>query len=202
MSFPKQIGGAATLGVAILMGSGLSAPPAQAAFVVTLAQDGTNVVATGSGTIDLAGLSFSTSGAGIAAIVPLDGLINVGPASLEPASYFDGVSGPFGFGSGPALTYASTGGGDAVGLFADSLYVPEGYVSGSALADSSTYDNQTLSSLGLTPGVYVYTFGSGADADRFTVDILAVPEPASALLLGPPLGFVMLLLARRRQVTA
>jgi hypothetical protein len=201
MSFPKQIGGAA-LGVAILMGSGLSAPPAEAAYIVTLEQEGSNVVATGSGTIDLAGLCCISTGGGIAAIVPLDGLIETGPAGFEPVDFYGGVfSGPLSFGTGPALTYASSGSGDAVGFFADTIDVPEGYVSGSALKDSSTYDNQTLSSLGLTPGVYVQTFGSGADTDRFIVDVVAVPEGASALLLGPPLGLVMLLAARRRRAT-
>ena len=39
-------------------GYGLSATPAQAGYVVTLAQQGTDVVATGSGPIDLTGLTF------------------------------------------------------------------------------------------------------------------------------------------------
>ena len=39
-------------GVALLIGAGLAAP-AQAAYTVTLPQVGSNVVATGSGTIDL-----------------------------------------------------------------------------------------------------------------------------------------------------
>jgi hypothetical protein len=50
----------ATVAVAIpamLIGAGLSAP-AQAAYTVTLAQVGTSVVATGSGTLDLTGLSY------------------------------------------------------------------------------------------------------------------------------------------------
>ena len=63
MTFLKQIGGAAAISMAMVIGSGLSAPPAQAAYIVTLAQVGSNVVATGSGTIDTAGLSFETSGA-------------------------------------------------------------------------------------------------------------------------------------------
>jgi hypothetical protein len=42
-----HIFGAAALGVATLVGAGLSAPSAQAAYVVTLAQVGSNVVATG-----------------------------------------------------------------------------------------------------------------------------------------------------------
>jgi hypothetical protein len=51
------------------------------------------------------------------------------------------------------------------------LFVPNGYVSDSPLSDTSTYDNQTFVTLGATPGTYVWTWGSGADADSFTLDI-------------------------------
>lgn len=73
------------------------------------------------------------------------------------------------------------------------LSVPLDYVSGSALSDSSTYYSQTFSSLGVRPGSYVWTWGSGATADSFTLDIGSVPEPSSALLFA--LG--LLILARR-----
>jgi hypothetical protein len=53
----KRLGGAA-LGAAVAIGLGLSVIPAQAAFVVTLAQEADDVVATGSGTLDLTDLSF------------------------------------------------------------------------------------------------------------------------------------------------
>ena len=49
---------AAALGMAVLIGCGV-APPAQAGYVVMLTQEGGDVVATGSGPIDLTGLSFS-----------------------------------------------------------------------------------------------------------------------------------------------
>ena len=48
---------AAALGVAMLIGSALSAPPAQAGYIVTLTQQGSDVVASGSGAIDLTSLS-------------------------------------------------------------------------------------------------------------------------------------------------
>ena len=50
------IKGIASLGAAMLIG--LSAPSAQAGYVVDLTQQGSNVVASGSGAIDLTGLIF------------------------------------------------------------------------------------------------------------------------------------------------
>jgi hypothetical protein len=50
------IKGIASLGAAMLIG--LSAPSAQAGYVVDLTQQGSNVVASGSGAIDLTGLFF------------------------------------------------------------------------------------------------------------------------------------------------
>jgi hypothetical protein len=58
MKSVKRLRSAAALGLAMLIGSGLSAAPAQATYLVTVVQQGNNVVATGSGTIDLAGLRF------------------------------------------------------------------------------------------------------------------------------------------------
>jgi hypothetical protein len=61
MTFVKVITVAAALGIALLIGGGLCAPPAQAGYIVTLTQQGANVVATGSGTIDTTGLSHFTA---------------------------------------------------------------------------------------------------------------------------------------------
>lgn len=67
------------------------------------------------------------------------------------------------------------------------LVVPHDYSSGTLLSDTTTFLDASFASLGLTPGTYVYGWGSGADADTFTIDIGAVPEPSTwALLL---LGF-------------
>jgi hypothetical protein len=190
----------------MLIGCALSFRPAQAGYIVTLTQQGSNVVATGGGTIDLTGLTlFSTLLDETVAIVPVSGFINTGPApaTLEADTY-QGFLGPASFGAG-GPTLASGGSGDLVGVSGDLnyLFVPRGYVSGSSLSDSATYANKTFSSLGVNPGTYVWTWGSGAHADNFTLQIGAdpVPEPSGALLLAPPLGIGMILAARRRRIT-
>jgi hypothetical protein len=174
---------------AMLIGSGLSAPPAQAGYIVTLEQEGLNVVATGSGTIDLTGLTFNgnLSNIGGAQIAPDAnvGYIQTGPTTTpQPASQYTGFTGPFSFGPPSIIggTGASSGSGDTVAIAAgvDKLLdLPQGYVSGSPLSDTSTYDNQTFASLDATPGTYVWTWGSGAHADSFTLQIgpAAVPAP-------------------------
>ena len=95
-------------------------------------------------------------------------------------------------------TFSNSGrSGALAGIFEESheVFVPLGYVSGADLGTSTAaWNSQTLSSLGLTPGLYVYTWGTAPHADSLTVQI-AVPEPASLSLIalaGP------MLLRRRR----
>ena len=66
------------------------------------------------------------------------------------------------------------------------LVVPLGYVSGAPLLDTSTYNNSTFASLGITPGTYTWTWGSGVDADSFIINAGptgSVPDSGRSLLL-------------------
>src|SRR6516162_5994902 len=153
-ALPKKLLPLTLFGIAVT--SFFSVQPAQA-YTVTLEQVGSNVVATGSGPINLTGLTFDgTSSGGTTGITPNLGGIFTGPTSGLMADVYLGVSGPSNFGSGNA-TLASSGSGDLVGLFGigGSLSVPAGYVSGAPLSDSMTFDNATFTSLGATPGTYV-----------------------------------------------
>ena len=47
--------------------------------------------------------------------------------------------------------------------------MPQGYVSGGALSDSMTFNNATFASLGVTPGTYVWTWGTGLPNQNFTL---------------------------------
>ena len=168
-------------GAAVVIGVGLSVLPAHAQYVVTLKQEGGDVVAAGSGSIDLAGLCCKSSGGGIAAIVPMAGLIETGPPSVEPVDFYETPNPEIlTFGSGAPLTYASSGSGATVGTDGGGNFeVPEGYISGSALSDTSTYDGASFARLGLTPGVYKATWGSSGS---FTI-IVASPEPSTWILM-------------------
>ena len=159
----------------------LSVRPAQAGYIVTLQQVGPNVVATGSGAIDLTGLTVSQSFSQNPGIKPY-GHLGAGPASIAtgPTSssvhpYFGAITGPRIFGSSANFTLASSGSGDMVGItaglaFQTFLSVPTGYHSGSFLSDSATYSGQSFATLGVTPGTYVWKWGSGAN-QNFTLQI-------------------------------
>jgi hypothetical protein len=167
---------------AMLIGSGLSAPPAQAAYIVTLEQVGSNVVATGSGTLDLTDLTFFFNASPNLGMNPSFGTLIIGsPAS---ASFFSTITGPANFGTGDS-TLASSESGDFVSLqsITETIGVSTDYVSGSILSSSATWDGQTFGTLGVTPGTYEWTWGSGADADSFTL-FAGVPVPAP--LIGLP----------------
>jgi hypothetical protein len=173
---------------AMLIVSGLSAPSAQAGYVVTLTQVGSNVVASGSGTIDLTDLTFLLDNTGsFSEVFPHQGTIKTGPAFspfIPTVDIYRGLSGPTGFGGGD-ITAANSGSGDLVGVTGSAavagvlgtLFLPHGYISDTPLADSATFNNATFSSLGVTPGTYVWTWGSGADADSFTLRIGTAPPP-------------------------
>src|SRR5215471_3936201 len=156
-----------------------SVRPAQAGYTVTLQQIGPNVVATGSGAIDLTGLTFITSGNNGPGIDAPSGLIGTGPFGSIVDTY-QGFTGPTSFGIGPGGRSPNTASGDFVSMSGDGqqLFVPHNYVSGAALSDSMTFNNATLAGLGVTPGTYVWTWGTRAN-QNFTLKIFSTGQPAT-----------------------
>ena len=182
---------------AVAVTSLFSVQPAQC-FTVTLEQVGANVVATGSGSFNLTGLTLLGSNFGAtAAILPSTANINVASAINGLAGY-TGFFGPSSFGPGRTNIFASSNSGASVGIIGtlSDLFLPAGYVSGTALSDSSTYNNATFASLGLTPGTYVWSWGDGAN-QRFILEIgEAVPDGGTTVSL---LGWALLGLAGLRR---
>jgi hypothetical protein len=176
-----------TLFCLTLLGAAGLVRPAAAGFIVNVAQQGANVVATGSGTINLTALTDCCSSNPPPDITALLGRLSLGATGLVGEAWSgNSFHGPNNFGSG-SLFFATSGTGDHVEMAASNsfLAVPTGYVSGTALSDSATWNSKTISSLGLTPGIYTWAWGSGATADSFVIDIQApsVPEPASLALV-------------------
>jgi hypothetical protein len=172
--------------------------PAEA-YTVTLQQMGANVVANGSGAINLTGLTpegFSFTP--VAGVVATLGIINTGQSAVNVPGYF-GFTGPSNFGGG-GLFSPNTSSGDFVGInnFLGDIFVPAGYVSNTALSDSMTFNNATFASLGLDVGTYVWSWGTELENQNFTLVIggAGVPDGGSTVSL---LGFALLGLAALRR---
>ena len=189
---------------AVAVTSLYSVEPAQA-YTVTLQQIGANVEAHGSGAFNLVGLTLSGPGAGGLPLVQANsGIIQIGAANHPNSDAYIGFTGPTNFGVGTQFL-ASIGSGDFVAIFggiADGgvghfLFVPTGYVSGTALLNSMTFNNATFASLGVTTGTYTWTWGTGLPNQNFTLRIGAagIPDGGSAVSL---LGCALLGLAALR----
>ncbi len=111
-----------------------STRPAQAGYIVTLKQVGSDVVATGSGAVDLTGLTLRVSGTLEPGVITANiGIIQIGGSLDNPfIDQYTGITGPTNFGSGNTFE-ASTNSGDFVGIFGltGNIDVPHGYVSDS-----------------------------------------------------------------------
>jgi len=160
--------------------------PAEAGYTVTLQQVGPNVVATGSGVIDLTGLSIIGKPIfTMTDIEPASGGIFTGTSALADV-YQGNVSGPMSFGNRGDAFYTLIASGDMVGMYAVSgnvVVVPTGYVSGDALSNTAAWSAQTFATLGVTPGTYVWNWGTGGN-QNFTLQIgpatpTPTPRPAS-----------------------
>ena len=76
--------------------------------------------------------------------------------------------------------------------------MPHGYISNSALSSSATWTGATFASLGVTPGTYVWSWGTGLPNQNFTLIIggAGVPDGGSTVSL---LAFALLSLAALRR---
>jgi hypothetical protein len=177
-----------------------------AALVITVSETGGNVVANSVGSLNTTALTDTFGGSG-SGMVPSTGYLVTGSNDADDLRGYQTVTGPVTFGTRVTFAGTSSASGDTIGVFggrltgggqisAGSIIVPDDYVSGSQLSGTATWVLQSFDSLGLDEGSYTWTWGSGATADSLTLNIGAVPEPSSALLLG--LGALGLAGIRRR----
>lgn len=153
---------------------------AQAAHVAFMYQNGPNVEVTGSGPLNTDALGVpGLNGPAPPQMTPASGVFVYGVTSY---STFIGIGGPALFGPG-GLAIGSSATGQRVGIAGNGklLLVPQGYVSGAPLSGGAVWNGKTLAALGLTPGTYVWTWGTGPTADSLTLHIsLALPASVTA----------------------
>ncbi len=180
--------------IAGVLGASLTAATAQAAIIATMEEVGSDIVVSGDGTVNLTDLTFINVTSVNVGMTPESPAIGFGadPSDGQAVDKYGSITPPGVFGTGTGMM-ASSGTGDRFVVFPNEILVPDGYISGDFLEFSNTYDNASFATAGITPGTYVWTWGSGMNEDSFT--LIITPAPGSTALLG--LGG--LLLARRRR---
>lgn len=165
---------------------------AYGAAIITVRQIGSDVVITGSGTMNITGMNPIFSAAGWTSPSNGNTSARVGGGGVVRA--FNYHTGPSSFGPASGV-FANIVSGDQFGVttFNSRFFVPDDYISGSLLFGTAIHQNTTLTDMGMNEGVYTFGWGSAANADTLTVDI-AIPEPSSLALLA---GASLLMLRRR-----
>lgn len=152
------------------------AQPVFAAYTVTIYESGGNVIAEGSGSVNMAGLGLLGSGFAYSFTINHFHSVCIGsgtPLAPVPINWYSGITPIPTFGSNLSpQAIADTGSGAAICTWESTLQLPQGYVSGAPLGTSTaTWQGATLSSMGLTPGTYQSTWGEGDNADSYTLII-------------------------------
>ncbi len=160
--------------------------PANAEVVVNFFEQDGNVEAVASGSLNIDGLGapdgFGSSssfvlGSGFSS--SFDGAFGVGIAGAagQNDAYVINTDLEFCTG-GRTTTFDDTGlrVGIASGrTLPDRLYVVPGYQSGTPIESTATFEGTTLAAMGMIPGTYVFSWGSGDNADQLTLIIGEAP---------------------------
>ena len=176
--------------------------PIHAEVIVDIYQSGPNVLSSYSGTINLTDLAFLGEAGPTPAFITPDIATEVFEGTPGGAPVYGGITAPADFGTGNE-TLATTTAGDTFGFAGDGveeLLLPIGYISGSSISGTDTWDGTSLAGLDLKAGTYTYTWGTGINADSVVVNIgiAPVPEPSSLGLMSlVVLALVVLLRGRR-----
>lgn len=186
----------------ILIACGI-AESARAAVSAVATQSGVNVMIVASGSFDTTGLDTAMIGyiteniepANSATVMGTSGP-DVGKAYFMPTSF----AGPASYGPGAARD-ADSGFGDVFGIghgVEHFLMVEADYVSGSPLSATMTFSNETIAGLGMTEGVYTWTWNWTHETvpHQDSLTLTVTPEPTSAIFLA--LGMLTALVRRRR----
>lgn len=175
-----------------------AASAANASVIIVVQEVGPDVTFTATGSLDISALSpIGSFGSGINGFVqPSFGVVTLGetPTPTDLINY-DGLAGPTSFGTSAATTSVTSGSGLNLGIGASSsrLQLPIAYA-GESLASETVFAGMTIDGLGLTPGSYLWEWGSADDGNydsvRLNIGASAVPIPAALPLFLSALSFM------------
>jgi hypothetical protein len=142
-------------------------------FNVTISQVGPDVVWNGSGSFNLAALTFAGTNAVGGGYAANQAIWAIGPSTTQD-TYSGVTTFPASFGTGSAPVTSNTGSTFGIlpdGFIGRSLYVPTGYTSNTIISGSSTYASQTIAGMGLSGGTYTWSWGSGGNTSTLVMTI-------------------------------
>ncbi len=150
-------------------------------LVITVSETGGNVEFNATGSLNLTDLSLVGGGTILRPFVePIKGEFTLDTAGADSNDTYNGVfSTPGAFGTG-GLSLGTSGTGGPLGFVSGRLFVPDGFTGGSISA-TSIFSGQSFSTLGISPGTYTWSWGSGMNADSMMMNV--VPEPSAFLFL-------------------
>ena len=155
----------------------------------------------GTGSIDLDGLTPHGQSNNFGLLIPSLSVVSLAPPSPNFAAtdWYTGISAPANFGSG-GVTNPTSFSGDVIDFDVAIMYIAQGYSSKTPLSATETFSGATFASLGVVPGTYTWHWGSvdRGNYDTMTLEISAVPEPASLAVIGTGLAAVSAMRRRKR----
>lgn len=183
------------LAVVFLAAVSLASGKAQAGVIWNFTEDLSGVTGTFSGSLDLTGATKLPGGNNALVIFASQGVVSSSGAANQMDRYE--ITGPASFGSG-GFIFASSASGDPFSIFRvyDFLGVVPGYVSGGALSGSVVFSGHSFSSLGVTPGTYVYSLPNDTVTLNFG-PVSQVPEPSTLLSVLTGLAVMSAVMSRR-----
>ena len=167
----------------VAAGLTLAAVPAHAVYTITLTETGGKVVATGTGTINTTGLTSGGNAGSCMSSFINPTIVHICLGIGSQTTYTGVVISPGAFGTGNTYSNADSQSGDSVILYNNSVYIQTGYVSGSALSSTSTWNGKTFATLGITPGTYTWTLPN----DTIVLTTVAAVAATPVVLTPPPI---------------
>ncbi len=198
------------LGLALVPAAANAAPPQNLKF--EFLEVGSDVVAKVTGSLDRgtgSGLSVSNQTQAAGGIVRSTNIWSIGVGSLSwtPATMYSGLTSISGtgmaanFSGGFSLKVADSGSGVVSFLTqAGIIGVQDSYTDNTAINSTSTWLNESFSTLGLNTGTWVYGYGSAGNTITMQIGSSAVPEPGEWAAMGVlGAGLTGLVLRKRRK---